>query len=57
MSEGDTSQDASREDDELRAQMVIEYYDFGAPVDVHAPPPARTTDGTELFAGQQPAAQ
>jgi hypothetical protein len=57
MSEGDTSQDASREDDELRAQMVIEYYDFGAPVDVQAPPPAQTTDGTELFAGQQPAAQ
>ena len=57
MSEGATSQDASREEDELRTQMVIEYYDFGTPVDVQAPPSDQTMDGSELFAGQQPAAQ
>lgn len=56
MSEGATSQNTSREDDELRTRMVIEYYDFGATVDVQAPP-EQTMDGSELFADQQPAAQ
>ena len=56
MSEGATSQDVSQEDDELSTQMVIEYYDFGAPIDVQAPP-EQTTDGSEPFAGQQPAEQ
>ena len=33
--------------------MVYEYYDFGAPVRVVAPPPAQTTDVTDMAAQQQ----
>ena len=57
MSEVAASPDASREDDKLRTQMVIEYYDFGAPVDVQAPPQDQTMDGSKLLSGRQPATQ
>lgn len=41
----------------MRTQMVAEYYDFGTPVDVQAPPPDQTMDGSTLFSGQQPVVQ
>lgn len=56
MPENAASQDASRGDDELRTRIVIEYYDFGTPVDVQAPPQDQTMDGSKLFPGEQPAA-
>ena len=33
--------------------MVAEYYDFGTPVDVQAPPQDQTMDGSKLLAGGQ----
>ena len=41
MPENAASQDAPQGDDEPRTRMVIEYYDFGASVDVQAPPQDR----------------
>jgi hypothetical protein len=57
MPENAASPDASREDATMRTQTVAEYYDFGAPVDVQAPPQDQTMDGSKLLAGGQPAAQ
>ena len=57
MPENAASPNASREDATMRTQTVVEYYDFGVPVDVQAPPPEQTMDGSELFADQQRAAQ
>ncbi|HEV2742710.1 MAG TPA: hypothetical protein VGV91_06120 [Rubrobacter sp.] len=51
------SQGVSQGDDRLRTRMVIEYYDFGTPVDVQAPPRDQTMDGSKLLAGEQPAAR
>ncbi len=51
------SRDASQGDDRLRTRMVVEYYDFGTPVEVQAPPLDQTTDGSKLLAGEQPAAR
>jgi hypothetical protein len=51
------SPNASREDATMRTQTVAEYYDFGVPVDVQAPPQDQTMDGSKLLAGGQPAAQ
>ncbi len=42
---------------EMRTSIVAEYYDFGTPVDVQAPPPDQTTEGSKLLSGQGPAAQ
>jgi hypothetical protein len=42
---------------EMQTSIVAEYYDFGTPVDVRAPLPGQTTDGSKLLSGQQPAAQ
>ena len=39
----------------MRMQMVAEYHDFGTAVDVQAPPPSQTMDGSQFMAGQQPA--
>jgi hypothetical protein len=55
MPDGAASQDASQGDDRLRTRMVIEYYDFGTPVDVQAPPQDQTVDGSKLLAEGQPA--
>jgi hypothetical protein len=54
MPEDAASQDASRGDHRLRTRMVVEYYDFGAPVDVQAPPRDQTMDGSKRPAGRQP---
>ena len=42
---------------EMRTSIVAEYYDFGTPVDVQAPPPDQTTEGSKLLSGQRPAAE
>ena len=55
--ENATSPNASPEDATLRTQMVAEYYDFGTSVDVQAPPPDQTMDGSQLLSGAQPVAQ
>ena len=57
MPENAASQDASQGDDGLRTRMVIEYYDFGTPVDVQAPPQDQTMDGSKLLAEGQAATQ
>ena len=57
MPENVAPQGASQGDDELRTRMVIEYYDFGVPVDVQAPPRDQTMDGSKLLAGEQPVAR
>lgn len=44
-------------DGEIRTQMIAEYYDFGAPVNVQAPSPDQTMDASKLLAGQQPVAR
>ena len=41
----------------MQTSIVAEYYDFGTPVDVQAPLPDRTTEGSSLLSGQRPAAQ
>lgn len=41
----------------MQTSIVAEYYDFGTPVDVQAPPPDQTTEGSRLLSGQRPAAQ
>jgi hypothetical protein len=43
--------------DDTRLSMVTEYYDFGVPVDVQAPPQDQTMDGSELLSDRQPATQ
>jgi len=55
--ESAASPNASREDARMRTQTVAEYYDFGVPVDVQAPPRDQTMDGSKLLAGGQPAAR
>ena len=55
--ENAASPNASPEDATLRTQMVAEYYDFGTSVDVQAPPPDQTMDGSGLLSGQQPVAR
>ena len=57
MPESAASQGVSQGDDRLRTRMVIEYYDFGTPVDVQTPPRDQTMDGSKLLAGEQPAAR
>jgi hypothetical protein len=57
MPENAASRDASQGDDRLRTRMVVEYYDFGTPVEVQAPPLDQTIDGSKLLAGEQPAAR
>ena len=57
MPQNAASPNASREDATMRTQTVVEYYDFGTPVDVQAPPPEQTTDGSKLLAGGQQATQ
>jgi hypothetical protein len=42
---------------EMQTSIVAEYYDFGTPVDVQAPPPDQTTEGSKLLSGRGPAAQ
>jgi hypothetical protein len=55
--ENAASPNASREDATMRTQTVAEYYDFGVPVDVQAPPQDQTMDGSKLLAGGQPVAR
>lgn len=55
--ENTASPSASGEDATMRTRMVAEYYDFGTSVDVQAPPPDQTMDGSKLLSGQQPVAQ
>ena len=55
--EGAASPSASGEDAKMRTRMVAEYYDFGTPVDVQAPPQNQTMDGSKLLAGEQPVAR
>ncbi len=50
-------ENAARENATMRTQMVTEHYDFGTSVDVQAPPPDQTMDGSKLLSGQQPVAQ
>lgn len=57
MPENAASPSASGEDATMRTQMVAEYYDFGTSVNVQAPPPDQTMDGSKLLSGQQPVAQ
>ena len=57
MPENAASPDASQGDDKMRTRMVAEYYDFGTPVDVQAPPQDQTMDGSKLLAGEQPVAR
>ena len=40
---------------EMRINMVAEYYDFGTPVNVQAPPKNQTMDGSKMLAAQQQA--
>ena len=42
---------------EVQTSIVAEYYDFGTPVDVQAPPEDQTMDGSKMFPQQQPVAQ
>lgn len=51
------SPSAHGKDATMRTRMVAEYYDFGTPVDIQAPPPDETMDGSKRLAGEQPAAQ
>lgn len=44
-------------DEEARLSMVTEYYDFGTPLDVRAPPPGLTMDGSRPLPGRQTAAR
>lgn len=55
--ESAASPNASRGDATMRTQTVAEYYDFGVPVDVQAPPSDETMDGSRLLSAQQPAAR
>ena len=55
--ENAASPNASPEDATMRTRMVAEYYDFGTSVNVQAPPPDQTMDGSKLLSGQQPVAQ
>lgn len=55
--EGADSPSVHGKDATMRTRMVAEYYDFGTPVDIQAPPPDETMDGSKLLAGEQPAAQ
>ena len=57
MPENTASPNASREDAKMRMHMVAEYYDFGTPVNVQAPPPDQTMDGSKLLSGQQTVSQ
>ncbi len=57
MPENAASPSASGEDATMRTQMVAEYYDFGTSVDIQAPPPDQTMDGSKLLSAQQPVAQ
>ena len=57
MPENAASPGASEEDDEVSTRMVIEYHDFGTPVDVQAPPRDQTMDGSKLLAVGQLAAR
>ncbi|CAA9463373.1 MAG: hypothetical protein AVDCRST_MAG25-1169 [uncultured Rubrobacteraceae bacterium] len=41
----------------MQTSIVAEYYDFGTPVDVQAPPPDQTMDGSKLLPAQQPVAR
>jgi hypothetical protein len=41
----------------MQTSIVAEYYDFGAPVDVQAPPPDQTAEGSKLLSGQRPTTQ
>jgi hypothetical protein len=54
-----SSQQAANSSGEPQMRMVYEYYDFGTPVNVQAPPSDQTTDIAELMAAakQQKAAQ
>lgn len=45
------------EDGKLQTSIVAEYYDFGTPVDVQAPPEDQTMDGSKMFPARQPVAQ
>ena len=54
--ESAASPGTSGEDVTVRTRMVTEYYDFGVPVDVQAPPRDQTMDGSEMLSGAQPAA-
>jgi hypothetical protein len=42
---------------EMQTSIVAEYYDFGTPVDVQAPPPDQTAEGSKLLSGQRPTTQ
>jgi hypothetical protein len=55
--ENPASPNAPGGDDTARTRMVAEYYDLGTPVEVRAPPPERTMDGSKLTSGGQAAAQ
>jgi len=55
--ESSASPNASGEDATVRTRMVAEYYGFGTPVEVQAPPPGQTMDGSRLLSGRQAAAQ
>lgn len=55
--ENTASPGASEEDDRVSTRMVIEYHDFGTPVDVQVPPQDQTTDGSKLLAGEQTVAR
>lgn len=43
------------ENAQMRTRMTVDYYDFGTAVDVQAPPPSQTMDGSRLMSAQAPA--
>ena len=45
------------ENAKMRTQMVVDYYDFGTPVNVQKPLENQTMDGSKLLSGQQPAVE
>jgi hypothetical protein len=44
-------------DGKVQTSIVAEYYDFGTPVEVQAPPEDQTMDGSKMFPAQEPVAQ
>lgn len=57
MPENAASPAASKKNAKMHMQMVAEYYDFGTPVNVQAPPPGQTMDARKMMPDQPVASQ
>lgn len=53
----DVSAPGMPEGGKMQTSILAEYYDFGTPVDVQAPPRDQTMEGSKLLSGPQPVTQ